>query len=88
MKIKMKSFAITPYGSFNVGQVLTDQQYQPAFLVHLVNEANAADFIEYETKVIAPDTFKTEPAVEVDSVEPKEETPRVSRKKSKRRPSY
>jgi len=52
MKVKVKGNPITPYGSFSDGQVLSDDKFSREFLSHLVNDAGAADLIEYETKVV------------------------------------
>jgi hypothetical protein len=60
MQIKMKSMAFTQQGMFDKGQVLTDKQYSKAFLLHLVNDANAADMFEYETKIEQPVETKVE----------------------------
>jgi len=60
MKIKMKAMAFTQQGVFDKGNVLTDKQYSKEFLLHLVNEANAADFIEYDTKIEKPLETKVE----------------------------
>ena len=60
MKIKIISNPITPYGSFDKGQILTDQKYAPAFLAHLV-DANAAEYIDkeaYLTKVVEVEEVK------------------------------
>ena len=51
MKVKIKGNPITPYGSFDHGQILDDLKYPTEFLLHLVNEAGAADLIDYETKI-------------------------------------
>lgn len=51
MKIRILEPAFSPYGDLEVGQILTDNKYPVAFLLHLVNDAGAAEFIEYETKV-------------------------------------
>jgi len=51
MKIKITSNPITPYGDFTKGQILTDEQYPVAFLNHLVDDAGAAERLDYETKI-------------------------------------
>lgn len=51
MKIRMKSMAFTPYGALEKGQILESNKYPEEFLTHLVEDANAADRIDYETKV-------------------------------------
>ncbi len=51
MRIRMKTNPITPYGSFGVGDVLNDDSYPKEFLEHLVNDCNAAEFLDYETKI-------------------------------------
>jgi len=48
MKIKIISNPITPYGSFDKGQILTDQKYPTAFLIHLVEQAGAAEYMDKE----------------------------------------
>ena len=46
MKVKIISTPITPYGSFEKGQQISSPQYPEAFLKHLVNDCNAAVFID------------------------------------------
>ena len=60
MKIKMISMAFTQSGVFDKGQILTDKQYSPEFLTHLVVAANAAEFIDYEKKIVQPEERKVE----------------------------
>jgi len=48
MKIKIISNPITPYGSFDTGKILTDQKYPAAFLIHLVEQAGAAEYMDKE----------------------------------------
>lgn len=43
--------AITPQGLFDKGMILTTDKYSEEFLDHLVTACNAADVIDYETKV-------------------------------------
>lgn len=61
MKIRIKSNPITPHGSFSVGDELDDTKYPESFLLHLVNDCNAADFIDYETKVDTEYKIKKKP---------------------------
>ncbi len=75
MKIKMKSMAFTQSGMFDKGQVLTDKQYSKEFMLHLVNEANAAEIIEYDTKIM--------PKVENKIVQPSET--KVKKRKGKKK---
>lgn len=51
MKIRIKSMVFTQKGVFNPGDELTDNDFSKEFMLHLVNEANAADMLEYETKI-------------------------------------
>jgi len=51
MKVRIKGNPITQFGSFSHGQVIDDLKYPTEFLLHLVNEAGAADLIDYETKI-------------------------------------
>jgi len=52
MKIKITSNPITPYGSFNAGAIISDDNYPLEFLNHLVDDCGAAErLLEYETKV-------------------------------------
>lgn len=43
--------AITQQGLFDKGMVLTTDKYTVEFLNHLVTACNAADVIDYETKI-------------------------------------
>jgi len=64
MKIKILGNPITAHGSFDDGQILTDEKYQKAFLDHLV-EANAAEYVDkekYETKVVEVEAVKKNPS--------------------------
>ena len=61
MKIKVLGNPITPYGSFNNGQVLTSDKYPVAFLTHMVEEANAGEYMDkeaYQTKVVEVEAVK------------------------------
>jgi len=51
MRIRLIANPITMYGSFRAGEVLTDANYPIPFLQHLVNDCNAAEFLDIETKV-------------------------------------
>lgn len=59
MKIRMKSMAFTQSGMFDKGNILSTEKgesfdgkaYPVEFLNHLVQGANAADMLDYETKV-------------------------------------
>jgi len=48
MRIKIISNPITPYGDFSRGQELTDEKYPTAFLIHLVEQAGAAEYMDKE----------------------------------------
>ena len=52
MKVRIISNPITPYGSFDKGQILETPKFPEAFLIHLVEDANAAEYIE--AKIIDP----------------------------------
>jgi len=54
MKVRIISTPITPYGSFGKGDVLTSDKYPETFLVHLVEAAGAAEYIE--AKIVQPVT--------------------------------
>lgn len=43
--------AFTPQGLFEKGMVLTTDKYTKEFLNHLVTACDAADVIDYETKI-------------------------------------
>lgn len=67
MKVRIKGNPITPYGNLNHNQIISDTEklsngrtYPTSFLLHLVNDANAADLLEYETKV-DPEPVKKSP---------------------------
>lgn len=70
MKIRIKTMAITPLGTFDAGVILTTDKYSSELLNHLVTDCNAADVIDYETKIDAdyepvkkpPSTLSLEPA--------------------------
>lgn len=52
MKIKITANPITPYGSFFVGQIISDENYPLEFINHLVDDCGAAvRLLDYETKV-------------------------------------
>jgi len=51
MKIRIISNPITPFGDFSVGDVLDDTKYPIKFLNHLVDDCNAAERLDYSTKV-------------------------------------
>lgn len=61
MRIRIKSMVFTQKGVFNPGDELTEKDFSKEFMLHLVNEANAADMLEYETKVEQPVETKVEP---------------------------
>jgi len=64
MRIKIISNPITPYGDFSRGQELTDQKYPTAFLIHLVEQAGAAEYMDkeaYQTKIIEVEIKKEFP---------------------------
>ena len=64
MKIKIISNPITPYGDFSRGQELTDQKYPTAFLIHLVEQAGAAEYMDkeaYLNKVVHVEINKGQP---------------------------
>jgi len=52
MKIKITSNPVTPYGSFNNGAIISDENYPIEFLNHLVDDCGAAErILDYDTKV-------------------------------------
>lgn len=63
MKIKITGSMIlgTAYGSFDKGQILTDDKYPKEFLRHLVYDCNAAEVLDYETKVVKAEEKKAAP---------------------------
>ena len=53
--------AFTPYGVMEKGTILTDAKLPKEFLIHLVEEAGAAEYMEkdsYKTKVIEVEAVK------------------------------
>lgn len=51
MRILITSNPITPYGEFVRGDILNSDTFPTAFLTHLVEEANAAEWLDRETKI-------------------------------------
>ncbi len=88
-KVKVKGSPITPRGSFTNGQILTSDRYPIEFLTHLVNEANAAEWVERETKMEPKFENKIDPVHENKSAPPEPATPEkeheVTKKKRKKR---
>lgn len=86
MKVRIKGNPVTPYGNLTQGQIIGDDKYPVAFLRHLVEDANAADWLEYETKI--DDTYEVKkktqssPLLEPAKVSPK---PTVKKRKKKRK---
>ena len=65
MKVKILGNPITPYGSFSQGQILTDEKIPTKFLIHLVEAAGAAEYLDkaaYETKIVDVDIKKKPPS--------------------------
>ena len=65
MKVKILGNPITPYGSFNNGQILTSEKYPVSFLTHLVEEAGAGEYMDkeaYQTKIIEVEAVKKTPS--------------------------
>lgn len=56
MKVRIKGNPITPFGHLSNGQIIGNDKYPEQFLRHLVEDANAADWLEYETKI--DDTYE------------------------------
>ena len=81
MKIKMISMAMTPNGIFEKDMILTDARYPVAFLNHLVNDCNAAEVIDYETKIDDKYEVKKNP-----QSLPLSQPDKVSQKKTRGRP--
>lgn len=81
MKIKIIGNPITPSGSFDNGQILTDKNHTKEFLTHLV-DANAAEYMEkdsYETKIVEVEAVKKPPS------SPSSQQDKVSKKKTSKR---
>lgn len=88
MKIKITSNPITPYGSFDKGQILTDQKYAPAFLAHLV-DANAAEYMDkeaYLTKVVEVEAVKKTTPSSPSLPQAKASRKKTSKKHKKKQP--
>lgn len=55
MKIRITGRSVfSPLGQFSQGDILTDKRFPIAYLEHLVNDAQCAEFIDYETKLDKP----------------------------------
>ena len=80
MKIKITSNPVTPYGEFSRGDILTDDKYPIAFLKHLVDEAGAAERIDYDTKVDEKVEVKKKPQ-SLPSSQPDKALPKKTRKR-------
>ena len=86
MKIKILGNPITPFGSFDNGQILTDEKHSKEFLNHLI-EAGAAccmDKEAYETKVIEVEAVK-KPQSSPSSPQAKASRKKTSKKQNKRK---
>jgi len=54
MKIRITAMAFTPYGVLDKGTIITDGKIPKDFLIHLVEAAGAAEYLDkdsYETKI-------------------------------------
>ena len=83
MKVKILGNPITPFGSFDNGQILTDDKHTKEFLNHLI-EAGAAfrmDEEHYKTKVIEVEAVKKSPS------SPSLQPAKASRKKTSKKRS-
>ncbi len=88
MKIKILGNPITAHGSFDNGQILTDEKHSKEFLNHLI-EAGAAycmDKETYETKVVEVEAVKK--PLSSQSLQPdKASGKKTSKKRTKRHKS-
>lgn len=89
MKIKVTANPITMYGSFSRGQILTDEKFPTAFLIHLVDEAGAAEYIDknaYLTKVNDEVEIKKKAPSSPSSQPAKVSKKKTSKKRGKKQP--
>lgn len=85
MKVRIKGNPITPHGSFSHGQVIDDLKYPTEFLLHLVNDAGAADLIDYETKIDNDFVAKKKPQSSLSSQPDKASPKPIAKKRKKKR---
>ncbi len=86
MKIKILGNPITPFGSFDDGQILTDDKHSIIFLTHLI-EAGAAERIDkdaYLVKVVEVEAVK-KPQFSQSSPQAKASRKKTSKKRNKRK---
>ena len=79
--------AFTQSGMFDKGQILTDEKHSKEFLTHLVEEANAAEYLDkdsYETKIIEVEAVK-KPLSSQSLPQAKASRKQTSKKQSKRK---
>ena len=84
MKVKILGNTITSRGECRKGQVITSKEHPIRLLNHLVDEAHAAERLDYETKVeVVPEKKPLTPTTEASQSLPQDQ---VSTKKQRGRP--
>lgn len=81
--------AFTQSGMFDKGQILTDEKHSKEFLTHLVEEANAAEYLEkdsYKTKIVEVESVKKPQSSQLSQPD-KASSKKTSKKQTKKRKS-
>ena len=69
---------MTPYGMFEKGAILTSEKYPEPFLVHLVEDCGAAEWMDYDTKIDEDYEVKKKP-LSSQSLPPDKASPKRTR---------